>query len=231
MSIATHSTDVLALPEGPKCPGTKGELCKPTFSQELRALSDEFKDRPATLAAILAATQGRGFDLLLVLICLPFLAPIPLMGLSTPFGFVVFLIGFRLAVGRQPWLPRRLLEHALPSGFITKLLSAATRVVRWLEILLRPRLRFLHEQVFYRRVAGALIMFSGLLLLLPLPVPLTNTLPAFTVILLAAGAMERDGIFFLAGCVAFTVTAAYFGALVFGGVHVVNGLKHTLFGL
>ena len=67
--------------------------------------------------AILAATQGRGFDLLLVLICLPFLTPIPLLGLSTPFGLVVFLIGARLAFGRHPWLPRRLLERELPSGF------------------------------------------------------------------------------------------------------------------
>ena len=47
--------------------------------------------------------------------------------------------------------------------------------MRWLEILLRPRLRFLHQQVLFRRVSGGLIMTSGLLLLLPLPVPLTNS--------------------------------------------------------
>jgi hypothetical protein len=203
---------------------------RPTFSEELRQLANQFTDRPATLGGILAATQGRGFDLLLVLLCLPFLMPIPLMGLSTPFGFVVFLIGTRLALGRRPWLPRRLLERELPSGFITKLLIAATRVVRWLEVLLRPRLQFLHEQVLFRRVSGALIMISGLLLLLPLPVPLTNTLPALTVVLLACGAMEHDGVFFVAGCVAFAVAAACFGALAFGGAHVVDELRHGLFG-
>lgn len=203
---------------------------RPTFSEELRHLANQFTDRPATLAAILAATHGRGFNLLLVLICLPFLTPIPLLVLSTPFGLVVFMIGARLALGRRPWLPRRLLERELPSGFITKLLSAATRVVRWLEVLLRPRLRFLHEQVLFQRVSGVLIMISGLLLLLPLPVPLTNTLPALTVILLASGAMERDGVFFLAGCVAFAVAAAYFGALAFGGAHFVDELRHGLFG-
>ncbi len=71
---------------------------RPTFSEELRHLANHFTDRPATLAAILAATRGRGFDLLLVLICLPFLTPIPLLVLSTPFGLVVFLIGTRLAL-------------------------------------------------------------------------------------------------------------------------------------
>ena len=99
--------------------------------------------------------------------------------------------------------------------------------MRWLEVLLRPRLRFLHEQVLFRRVSGALIMISGLLLLLPLPVPLTNTLPALTVILLASGAMERDGVFFLAGCVMFTVTLAYFGLLAFGGAHIVDNMWHS----
>ena len=203
---------------------------RPTFSEELRQLANEFTDRPATLAGILTATQGRGFDLLLVLIGLPFLTPIPLMGLSTPFGFVVSLIGTRLALGHRPWLPRRLLEHELPSGFITKLLSAATGVVRWLEILLRPRLDFLHEQWVYRRVAGTLIMLSGLLLLLPVPIPLTNSFPALTIVLLAAGAMERDGLFFLAGCATFAATLAYFGLLAFGGVHLVDNLRHTAFG-
>lgn len=96
---------------------------RPTFSEELRHLANQFTDRPATLAAILAATQGRGFNLLLVLICLPFLTPIPLLVLSTPFGLVVFMIGARLALGRRPWLPRRLLERELSRGFITKLLT------------------------------------------------------------------------------------------------------------
>ena len=204
---------------------------RPTFSEELQRLANQFIKQPATLGGILAATQGRGFDLLLVLICVPFLTPIPLLGLSTPFGLVVFLIGGRLALGRQPWLPRRLLERELPGAFITKLLSAATRVVGWLEVLLRPRLRFLHEQVLFRRVSGALIMTSGLLLLLPVPVPLTNTLPALTVILLAAGAMERDGLFFFAGCAAFTGTLAYFGLLAFGGVHLLDNLRHSVFGI
>lgn len=199
----------------------------PKFSEELRCLAKRFTDQPATMRAVLAATQGRGFDLLLLLICLPFLTPIPLMGLSTPFGFVVLLIGTRLALGREPWLPGRLLDRPLPNGFIDRLLKATTRVVRWLEVVLRPRWGVLHEQLVFRRVSGVLIMISGALLLLPLPVPLTNSLPALTVVLLAAAALERDGLFFLVGCAAFALTAAYFGAIAFGGVQAVDRLYHV----
>jgi len=204
---------------------------RPTFSEELGCLARLFAKRPATLEGIIAGTQGRGYDLLLVLICLPFLTPVPLMGLSTPFGLVVSLIGARLALGRQPWLPNRLLQRELPHGFIAKVFAGAIRIVRTLEILLRPRLSFLHEQLVFRRLSGGLIMVSGLLLLLPLPIPLTNSFPALTVVLLAAGAMERDGLFFCAGCATFTGTLAYFGLLAFGGVHLLDNLRHSVFGI
>jgi len=200
------------------------------FSQDLRGLAQHFADRPARLSEILTVTQGQGFNLLLLLIGLPFLTPIPLPGLSTPFGLLILAIGAQLALGQRPWLPEKVLERDLPARFIARLLGAASRVVRWLEFLLRPRLAFLHERWVYRRIAGTLIMLSGLLLLLPLPIPLSNSFPALTVVLLAAGAMERDGLFFLAGCASFTVTLAYFGLLAFGGVHVFDNLWHSTFG-
>lgn len=203
---------------------------RPRFSQELRHLAQQFAARPARISEILAATQGRGFNLLLLLIGLPFLTPIPLPGFSTPFGFVVLLIGARLALGRRPWLPKKILQRELPARFIARLLGAASRIVCWLEVLLRPRLDFLHEQWIYRRIAGTLIMLSGLLLLLPLPIPLSNSFPALTVVLLAAGAMERDGLFFLAGCAMFVLTLAFFGLLAFGGAHLLDNLRHTVFG-
>lgn len=202
---------------------------RPRFSQELRDLAQQFAGAPTRLSELLAATRGRGFDLLLLLMGLPFLTPIPLPGISTLFGLVVLVIGARRALGRRPWLPERLLQRQVPARFIAKVLSTASRAVRWLEVLLRPRLGFLHEQWIYRRAAGTLIMLSGLLLLLPLPIPLSNTFPALTVVLLAAGALERDGLFFLAGCAMFTATLAYFGLLVFGGVHLLDKL-HAIIG-
>ena len=47
---------------------------------------------------------------------------------------------------------------------------------------------------------------------------------------LAAGAMERDGLFFLAGCAMFVLTLAFFGLLAFGGAHLLDNLRHTVFG-
>ena len=67
-------------------------------------------------------------------------------------------------------------------------------------------------------------------MLLPLPIPLTNTFPALTIVLLSAAALERDGLAFLLGTVAFAVTVGYFGLLAFGGVHVLENLWHRWLG-
>lgn len=208
----------------PSADGALAPAARRRFSDELRELATALADQPASLGTILAATSGRGFGLLLVLIALPFITPIPLPGLSTPFGLVVLIIGARLAMGRHPWLPDRLLRRELPPQFIRRILSAARVVVRWLEVLARPRFDFLHSQELYRRIAGGLIAVSGLLLLLPIPVPFTNTLPALTVLLLSAGAVERDGLFFVGGVVMFLITIAYFVLLALGGAHVFEAL-------
>ncbi len=201
-----------------------------TFSQELRELAARFAERPVRLGEILEASQGRGFNLLLLLIALPFLTPIPLPGFSLPFGLVVAVIGARLALGQKPWLPQKLLTHELPPRLFSKLLKAASRVVKWLEFFLRPRLFWMNDHIVFRRVAGALIALSGLFLLAPLPIPFTNALPAATVLLLAAGALERDGLAFLAGCGMFVVTTAYFLLLAFGGVQAFEHLRRMFTG-
>ncbi len=180
------------------------------------------------LSEILEATQGRGFDLLLICISLPFATPIPLPGLSTPFGLVVAVIGARLAIGRKPWLPQYLLRHELPPRFLARLLHASYRIVRVLEFFLKPRIPMVHENFIFRRLAGALIMICGLLLLLPLPIPLSNFFPAATVVLLAAGALERDGVFFFGGCLMFALTLGYFSLLTFGGVHAIEKIREAL---
>lgn len=200
----------------------------PTFSQELRELAGRFAERPVRLGEILDATKGRGFNLLLVLIALPFLTPIPLPGFSVPFGLVVAVIGARMALGQKPWLPRKLLAWELPAGFLSKLLSVASRVLKFLEWFLRPRLAFLSELLVFRRLAGVLIALSGLFLLLPLPVPFSNGLPAWTVLLLSAAALERDGLCFIAGCAMFIVATTFFALLAFGGVEAVEQLRRAI---
>ena len=205
-------------------------LPRSTFSRELNRLGEIFSDRPARISEILEATKGRGFNLFLVCISLPFVTPIPLPGLSIPFGLVATVIGVRLAAGKRPWLPQWLLSKQIPPRFLARLLNAASWMLRLLEMGLKPRLAFVHDFLVFRRMAGTLVMLSGLFLVLPLPLPFSNSLPAWTILLVAAGALERDGAAFLGGCFFFLLTVTYFGFLAFGGAHAMDGLKHLILG-
>jgi hypothetical protein len=59
------------------------------------------------------------------------------------------------------------------------------------------------------------MLVAALALLLPLPIPFTNSFPAWTILLVAAGLLERDGAFVLAGYVVFAAGVLYFVFLLF----------------
>lgn len=212
------TTDLPAAP-APTCvvPGEREKL-----SVLLKRLASEFAERPLGFEELVTITQGRAYDVLLIFLSLPFLTPVPLPFLSTALGLVMVLIGARLAVGQRPWLPQALLQKQIEGRYLVKILNAGSKVLRGLEIFLRPRLAFVHTTWVFQRITGVLIVLSGALLLLPLPIPFSNILPAGTVLLLAAGALERDGVFFFAGCLLFAVNVVFFGALAIGGVEAVR---------
>jgi hypothetical protein len=194
------------------------------LSAQLRALEERFHGKPMQLQDVFSITQGRGYYLLMLLFCLPFLTPIPTPMLSTVFGAAIFLTAARLTLGQRPWLPQRVLQKPLPSGFVSRLILAAARIVQWLETLLRPRLDFMHNNRVMDRVGAGLIAFAALMLMLPLPVPFSNFFPAGAILLLSAGALERDGLCSLAGWMMSAIAAAFMVGLAFGGVAVFDKL-------
>jgi hypothetical protein len=168
------------------------------LSADLEALRARLTDASLSIGDLESSLKGRGFAMLLMLLALPFcLLPIP--GLSMPFGVAVFLIGGRLTLGQQPWLPEFIRKIRFPAERLQKLLSGAIRLARAIEKLARPRMRFLQTWPGMTNLIGFGITMAGLLLLLPLPIPFSNTLPAWSVVLLTAGMIERDGLLVLVG--------------------------------
>ena len=64
----------------------------------------------------------------------------------------------------------------------------------------------------------------------PLPLPFSNSLPAWTVLFLAAGALGRDGLFFFAGCASFALSVAFFAFVAFGGMAAFDNLWRLVVG-
>lgn len=210
-------------PAGPAPPTLSGTGALPSLgaprrlSEDLEAILREFEVETVTLREVMAVLHGRGYLLLVMLLALPFTVPIPLPGLSTPFGLVIALIGLRLALGQKPWLPARLLDTALPPQTFARVFAATRRFLCALEFFLKPRLTWVTGSGALRQLHTLPIVLAAFLLLLPLPVPFSNSLPAITILLFAAGLAERDGLSILAGYFMFVCSLAFFAVIAFAG--------------
>jgi hypothetical protein len=189
---------------------TNESTSKWQLSTDLELLQAHVKGKSLTLAELKQALKGRGSAMLLILLALPFCF-IAIPGLSTPFGIAISLIGVCLVLGREPWLPAFVMRRRLSKTHLAQLLTGAIKVARQLEKFGWPRLSFLHGGSGMLRLIGLSIVVAGLGLLLPLPIPFSNSIPAWAVVLLAIGMMEKDGLCVLLGHLTAIATWAFIG--------------------
>jgi hypothetical protein len=156
-----------------------------------------------------AAESGFGFIIgVLTLIAIPF------VGLSTPFGLAIALIGSQLMLGRhKPWLPARAQHRELSMTMLDRVLGLLTRRTRWLARLSRRR----WDSVIQPRLIGLGIVLLALGLALPLPIPGSNLVFLIPLFIYAIGLLEGDGVWIALGHVCVMVDLALlvvFGATV-----------------
>lgn len=212
--MSSDSTMALELPHVSQL--GRGRLNR-RLSSQLARLAAGLSHRPVRLGELSDALQARGQSALMIVLAFPFITPVPLPGLSTVFGMALALLGLRLALGYGPGLPRCIAARELPARLLPRLLLPASRAFLRLERVLKPRAFYPEYPVAFLRTGGAVTCICGLLLLLPLPVPFSNALPALTILLLAAAGLARDGAVYIAGCVQFLLCLAFFAALGMGG--------------
>jgi hypothetical protein len=144
------------------------------------------------------------------------------------FGLVIAVIAARLMIGQRPWLPRRLLDTKLPPKFFPVLLGSARRIIRVFEVALKPRMLWLTTPPL-PQLHAFIIFVAAVVLLLPLP-PGTNFPPAVVIVVMAGGLLERDGLFVLAGYVAFAFNVVFFALFGFYGTKLFEIIWHKLTG-
>ena len=187
------------------------------LSEDLQHILEHADGNGVTIGKVVEILRGRGLDVLVIVLALPFCTPIPLPGLSTPFGLVLMFFGLRIAFRKRPWLPRRLLEVEIPYATLSKIINAGLAISARLEKVLHPRLRFFKDWASFSLLNGLAIFLSAFVLSLPLPIPFTNALPAWSIVLMAAGMMEGDGAVILAGYLMSGLTWVYLASLVWAG--------------
>ena len=187
---------------------------KPLSASLEEILAGDASNTRPTMNALLERTEGRGLYLMMMVLCLPFVAPLPIAGASTPLGAVIAWLAVRLALGLPPQLPKIIGARRLPSDRFPKVIRGGVRLLRFIEKWIRPRRTGWLSWRAVRTSNALLVALMAVLLALPLPIPATNLLPANAIVVLAASMMEEDGLLIWLGYAVAAITAAYFTALV-----------------
>jgi hypothetical protein len=164
-----------------------------------------------TLAEVLTAVGERSFGALLVILAIPNMVAGLIPGLSIVLGLPLLLVSLQLVVGAErPWLPRRLARLEIKRSDLRRMLERTRPAVRRLERALRPRLEFLTSPWAERLIGLGCLALSVLVFL---PVPFANLVPATGIMLFGFSMLERDGLMALAAMGIVGVSAALFSGV------------------
>lgn len=193
-----------------------------SISNRLSSLAKDAEGDIVTLDWILAQLHERAFGLFLLILALPCCIPF-LYGIPQIVALPLMFVSSQILLGRtSPWLPARLAAREVSKTGLQNLADRANPWLERFEALSYPRLSLLTRPPMDRVVGLALVLFSASILV---PLPGTNTVPGFAVVVIAMGLLQRDGLFVLTGAVIGTVWIA---TLILAGATLASLLKGWL---
>jgi hypothetical protein len=163
----------------------------PSVSDELeRWLSAEGE---STLGSLIELFEEKSFALVFVLLLGVPALPLPTGGATHVFEIIAALLALQLIAGRDEiWLPERWRGLQLAGPRQQRFIRGLMRMIRRLERISRPRLRFLFDHRLSNIVFGALVLGGSAGAFLAPPFTGLDTLPALGVVLLSLAVLLED---------------------------------------
>ena len=171
-------------------PAGSDKAAKPSrLSDIVKSINTE---TDTTIGTLVDSLGERAFGALMFIFAVPNILPTP-PGTSSILGLPLVILTWQVLIGRQSlWLPDIVRQRRISRDLISSFVGKVTPVMAKLERILRPRLGILVTSDAAERLIG-LITFP-LAIVLFLPIPLGNILPAAAIALIALGLAERDGL-------------------------------------
>lgn len=182
------------------------------LSDVLRELESRIVER-VSLADLVDGLRDRSFAPLMVLFSIPNVF-LYLPGSSVVTGLPLMLLAIQLIFGRSViWLPDALRNRSIDRALFSRIVLRSLPWVERIEKLARPRI-WPNAPHAVDRAIGISVFVMALLLFLP--IPFANGVPALSIIALGLALSERDGLWLVIGLVG-SVLAGFFVAAIIGG--------------
>lgn len=168
---------------------------EPPLSAVLAGIA-EHEGTHISIAELTERFGDRAIGALLFVFGLACLLPLP-PGATTIFGIPLVLLSPQLIFrGASPWLPRGIRERTIAVADLRKGLPRAVHWLRKVEAVSKPRYTFVFGPLGERLIGLVCLMLA---LVLILPIPGGNFLPAMAVSALSFALIQRDGVIALLG--------------------------------
>jgi hypothetical protein len=182
------------------------------------------EDERITIGDLLLALKRRALGALIFIFAVPVALPLP-PGVSTVFGAPLLFLTAQLMLGMQPWLPRIITDRSLKRGEFQKIIATVAPWLQRAESVMKPRLSFVGQRPFVYLLGLMCLILS---IILFLPIPLGNMLPALAVSIISLGLLARDGVWmsigFFAGMLAIAIVWGVLWAMIFGALFVIGNV-------
>ena len=160
-------------------------------------------DGEKTLGSLIGVFEEKSFAILFVLLLGVPALPLPTGGATHVFEIIAILLALQLIAGRdQIWLPQRWCRLELAGSKQQRFLTTLMNVIRRLERISKPRLRFLFDHRLSNIVFGLLVTGGCLAAFLAPPFTGLDTLPSLGVVLLSLSVLLQDFLVTVAGLIA-----------------------------
>jgi len=208
-------------------PGEDEEGADFRLSTLLAELTQGNEEDRITIGDLLAAMKRRALGAMIFIFAVPVALPLP-PGVSTIFGAPLLFLTAQLMLGMEPWLPRLITDRSLMRRELKRIVTAVTPWLLRAENVMKPRLTYVGRRPFVYLLGAMCLVLS---IILFLPIPLGNMLPALGVSVISLGLLARDGVWMLigllVGVIAIAVVWGVFWAVIFGTLFVLS----TWFGM
>lgn len=194
---------------------------------QLKNLQNRTQLGDLTLQDIFLTLGAEGHYVLIFFLILPFLQPVPMLGLSTPFGLLIAIVAWYAFLNKIPWIPQKWQNRKVPTNTIQQIVAGAEKVLNKLSVIFKTR----YPQLFrgpFKALNTTVIIVNAILLALPIPVPFSNAIPAWGILFQALANIEDDGILVILSYAQGVFCFFYFFALVKGAETIFSGIWPTV---
>jgi len=162
------------------------------MSSKLLNQLNEIRHLPEiTLEKLADGLQDEALLVICLISILPFLQPVPIPGLSSLLGFVVFMQGIGLMFLKKPILTKKMKAIVISKEKFEVIYKAAekfTKITQMISLYSHPWTNSKASHL----ICGFAIVVSAAFLSLPLPGPMSNFVPALSIALICVGLLEED---------------------------------------